>query len=159
MDSPGRRIGSYPGGGPKSLDSTTGSAATGRVNLDSGIVRSPRRPPRPRRRRPRQPPRSSLSPELEDSRGWEGEACSSPEINSGWASLWLTSPSTTGCASTRCCGGRGLRCCVALAGISSTSSVSSNSMKSETYRKASRSSPISTKADCIPGRTRVTRPL
>ena len=36
---------------------------------------------------------------------------------------------------------------------------SSSSKKSETYRNASRSSPIATKADCIPGSTRITRPL
>jgi len=38
-----------------------------------------------------------------------------------------------------------------------TSSLSSK--KSETYRNASRSSPISTNADCMPGKTRVTLPL
>ncbi len=42
---------------------------------------------------------------------------------------------------------------------SSDSSGSSISRKSVTYRKASRSRPKSTKADCMPGRTRVTRPL
>ncbi len=42
---------------------------------------------------------------------------------------------------------------------SSVSSASSSSRKSVTYRKASRSRPTSTKADCMPGRTRVTRPL
>ncbi len=36
---------------------------------------------------------------------------------------------------------------------------SSSSKKSDTYRNASRSRPISTNADCIPGSTRITRPL
>src|SRR6185312_5616316 len=96
IDSPGRRIGSYPGGGPKSFGSATGSTAAGRVNFDSGIPRSPRRPPRPRRRRPRQPPRSWRSPEPDDSRGSDDWLCSSPETNSGWASLSVVAASVTG---------------------------------------------------------------
>src|SRR5579883_3073330 len=47
-----------------------------------------------------------------------------------------------------------------LPGMQSILSYSSlSSKKSETYRNASRSRPISTKADCMPGKTRVTFPL
>src|SRR5215467_12002924 len=48
---------------------------------------------------------------------------------------------------------------LATASPMASASSSSSSRKSETYRKASRSSPMLTKADCMPGSTRVTRPL
>ena len=92
-----------------------------------------------------------------DASGASGASLESGGVSCAWIGAETVPPLVVGgYTSLRCCcGGRG-----GLGSAGATWSYSSRcSRKALTYRKASLSSPMSTKADCIPGRTRVTRPL
>ena len=118
---------------------------------------------RPRRRPPRRPrPRGPAG----SSTGVSGRttADSASASRSGSARSWLASIWRS--RSMRDCSICSAAICCAVAAspflaVSTTirSNSASSSKKSETYRKASRSRPMSTNADCIPGSTRITRPL
>ena len=181
-------MGWYPGGGPEGVREDEVSAgrvyrdSCGRSprSLPRSAPRSDprsrpsRRPPR-RRRRPRQLPRSRLCESLPsvgstappaDAGGWLSRLSASAVPSS----VVCTKFGSVSCASSVSAAGAEASLRMGCGRISWTprpagttsvrsSSCSSNSMKSETYRKASRSSPISTNADCMPGSTRVTFPL
>ncbi len=154
------------------------------ANFDSG---SPL-PPLPRRRRRRRPRRSSnpASPcsanlaagrtsgaaEITSTASASGTSTSSSRSSKSSPGVSFASSATVWAAAKRSfdsfvgspvssstsCGTRDFCRSRLVIGVFSYSS-SDSSKKSETYRNASRSRPIFTKADCIPGSTRVTRPL
>ncbi len=147
-------------GAPGSAAGAAPSKRGGREASEEAYLESGNPRPRPRRRRerrPRSPPRSGRSPRsVRSVFGAAPDSVSAAAAAARGASVSAASIASGGASGS---GGR-FRLSRPGSRFTETRSKSSvSSAKSDTYRKVSRSRPRSTKADCMPGKTRVTRPL